>query len=75
MRLLAHLPNNEGFRFTGIRNDDVEVACVVMRVSPVGTGADCGHYYAAFAGNGERCFSQLKGWKWDHEYEREVSCS
>lgn len=74
MRLLANLPNREGFRFTGIRNDDVEVACVVLRRPIVVGGADCGRFYAAF-NDGTACFDQLKGWKWDHEYEKEVSCS
>lgn len=57
LKPLGDIPNVDGYAFTGVRHDGVEIACVVCR-----SGSAASTYYVAFAGNGEPCFSQLKGW-------------
>lgn len=63
IRKLGDLPNKDGFQFTGIRHDDVEVACVVVGYPVYGTGGALHTYHVEYLGDGLRCFSELKGWK------------
>lgn len=55
-RLLAELPNQQGFAFIGVKRDGSEVSCVVARHHG-------GSHYVRLAGPGALLFSELIAWR------------